>query len=332
MKSIAEEQRGRGAEEQGSGGAEGQRRGGAEEQGSGGAEEQRRGGAEARRRGGAEVQKGREAEESELSFTSAPPRLCTSVLCFTVAGIPVSNLSEDEAVAVIDKLISEGGSHYGAVVNAAKVVAADRDEKLKRALLEADLVTADGMSVVWASRVLGQPLKQRVTGIDLFQRLVEHAAHHGLSVYFLGAREESARGVVELFRNKYPALRIAGWHNGYFESSEYQSVSEAIRLSGADLLFVAMGSPKQELWIASSVALTGVRFALGVGGSFDHLTGLARRAPRWMQRSGLEWLHRLVREPRRLWRRYLIGNTAFIWLVIRQRLRDSKRARQSQSR
>jgi len=249
------------------------------------------------------------------------PSPCLPVSLSLIAGIPVANLSEDEAVAVIDKLISEGGSHYGVVVNAAKIVAADRDEKLKRALLEADLVTADGMSVVWASRLLGQPLKQRVTGIDLFQRLVEHAAHRGLSVYFLGAREESARSVVELFTHKYPSLQVAGYQNGYFDESEHQSICDAIRLSGADLLFVAMGSPKQEHWIASNIALTGARFALGVGGSFDHVSGLVRRAPRWMQRSGLEWLHRLAQEPRRLWRRYLIGNSAFIGLVIRQRVR-----------
>ncbi|HLF83226.1 MAG TPA: WecB/TagA/CpsF family glycosyltransferase [Blastocatellia bacterium] len=249
-----------------------------------------------------------------------------------IAGIPVANLSEAEAVEVIDKMISEGGSHYGAVVNAAKLVAANRDEKLKRALLDADLVTADGMSVVWASLLLGQELKERVTGIDLFQRLVEHAAHRGIAVYFLGAREDSVRGVVQLFANRYPALRIAGFHNGYFDSSESQSLSEAIRLSGAALLFVAMGSPKQEHWIASNVALTGVGFALGVGGSFDHLSGLARRAPRWMQRAGLEWFHRLAQEPRRLWRRYLIGNSAFIWLVIRQRLRGRRPDRQPETR
>jgi N-acetylglucosaminyldiphosphoundecaprenol N-acetyl-beta-D-mannosaminyltransferase len=238
-----------------------------------------------------------------------------------VAGIPVANLSEDEAVEVIDNLVAEGGAHYGAVVNAAKLVAADRDEKLKRVLLDADLITADGMSVVWASRLLGHGLKERVTGIELFQRLVERAASARLSVFFLGAREESVRGVVELFASKYPALRIAGYHNGYFADSEWRSVCEKIRLSGAQLLFVAMGSPKQEHWIASNVALTGARFALGVGGSFDHLSGLARRAPRWMQQSGLEWLHRLALEPRRLWRRYLIGNSAFIWLVFRDRLR-----------
>ncbi len=256
-----------------------------------------------------------------LPCSSAPLPVRSSANTVTVAGIPVANLSEDEAVAVVDKLISEGGSHYGAVVNAAKIVAADRDEKLKLALLEADLVTADGMSVVWASRLLGQGLKGRVTGIDLFELLVEHAAKHGLSIYCLGAQEESVRGTVEQLTIKYPTLRIAGYRNGYFDESERQSVCDAIRLSRADFLFVAMGSPKQEYWIASNVALTGARFALGVGGSFDHLSGLVRRAPRWMQRSGLEWLHRFVQEPRRLWRRYLIGNTAFIWLVIRQRLR-----------
>jgi len=243
----------------------------------------------------------------------------------TIAGIPVANLSEAEAVQTIDKLISENGSHYGAVVNAAKVVSAERDDALKRALLDADLVTADGMSVVWASRLLGHGLKERVTGIDLFARLIEHAAQRGLSVYFLGAREASVRGTVELIAKRYPALPIAGWRDGYFDLSESPSVCEAIRFSGADLLFVAMGSPRQELWIASNIERTGVRFALGVGGSFDHLSGHARRAPRWMQRSGLEWAHRLAQEPRRLWRRYLIGNIAFVWLILSQRFRSQSR-------
>lgn len=240
-----------------------------------------------------------------------------------ILGIPVANLNEDEAVRAIDALIAKGGSHYCAVVNAAKLVAADKDERLKRALLDADLVTADGMSVVWASRLLGHRLKDRVTGIDLFERLVELAARRGLAVFFLGARDESVRGTVELFATRYPALRIAGFRDGFFDASEARSVSESIKLSGADLLFVAMGSPRQEHWIASNLALTGVRFAMGVGGSFDHLSGAVRRAPKWMQRIGIEWLHRLAQEPRRLWRRYLIGNSAFIWLVLRQRARGN---------
>jgi len=217
-----------------------------------------------------------------------------------------------------------------AVVNAAKVVAASRDEKLRRALKEADLVTADGMSVVWASYVLGEPLKERVTGIDLFERLVEHAASERLSVYFLGAREESVRGVVERFGERHPNLIIAGYRDGYFRPSESAAVAEAIKRSRADLLFVAMGSPAQEYWIAANLARTGARFALGVGGSFDHLSGLARRAPAWMQRSGLEWFYRFLREPRRLWRRYLIGNAIFIWLVGKQALGGGRGGRRAQ--
>ena len=278
----------------------------------------------------AEEQMSGGAEEIDPSLPSAPPRLCSSApprffpyaSSVTIAGIPVANLTEDETLAAIDELIVEGGSHYAAVVNAAKIVAANSDERLKQILLDADLVTADGMSVVWASRILGGPLKQRVTGIDLFERLIEHAALRGLSVYFLGAREECVRGVVEVFTNKYPALRIAGYHNGYFEESESQSLAETIRLSGADLLFVAMGSPAQEYWIASNIENAGVRFALGVGGSFDHVSGLARRAPQWMQRIGFEWLYRLSREPRRMWRRYLIGNSLFMWLIARQRVKS----------
>jgi N-acetylglucosaminyldiphosphoundecaprenol N-acetyl-beta-D-mannosaminyltransferase len=237
-----------------------------------------------------------------------------------ICGVEVANLSEDEAIAFIDRLVGEGGPHYAAVMNAAKIVAASKDPVLKRTLLEADLVTADGMSIVWASRVLGQPLKQRVTGIDLFERLVHRAAEQGWSVYFLGSREQSVSRVAEEFVKSHPTLRIAGWRNGYFDESDSESVAGAIRASKADLLFVAMGSPAQELWIDSNLERAGVHFAMGVGGSFDHVSGFARRAPGWMQRMGLEWLYRLMREPRRLWRRYLIGNAVFTWLILQQRL------------
>lgn len=243
-----------------------------------------------------------------------------------ICDIDVANLTQDEALSFIDRLISENGPHYAAVVNAAKIVTATRDAALKRALLEADVVTADGMSVVWASRLLGHALKQRVTGIDLFERLVERAAGRGWSVYFLGASEESVRTLTERFKKLYPNLEVAGWRNGYFDRSESEAVAGEIKASGADLLFVAMGSPAQERWIASNLARSGVRFAMGVGGSFDHVSGLARRAPLWMQRNGLEWFYRLMREPRRLWRRYLFGNGAFAWLVVRQRLLDRKRS------
>ena len=243
-----------------------------------------------------------------------------------IAGVRIDNVSEAEAVARIDRFLEEGGPHYMVVVNAAKVAAASKEANLRRVIEEADLVTADGMSVVWASRLLGRPLKERVTGIDLFDRLVGHAASKGLSVYFLGAKDESVSGVVERFTTLYPRLRVAGYRNGYFGAQESEQVAERIKESGADLLFVAMGSPAQEYWISSIIRRTGVRFALGVGGSFDHLSGLARRAPAWMQSAGLEWFYRLMREPRRLWRRYLVGNSVFAWLVLKQLVGLSRRA------
>jgi N-acetylglucosaminyldiphosphoundecaprenol N-acetyl-beta-D-mannosaminyltransferase len=236
-----------------------------------------------------------------------------------IAGIEVDNLSEEETLAKIGDLLAGDGAHYLTVVNAAKVVAATRDRELKDILMNADLVTADGMSVVWASRLLGQGLKERVTGIDLFARLISYAASRGLSVYFLGATEEAVKKVVEMLKTQHPPLRIAGYRNGYFSQSENDRIVENIRASQADLLFVGLGSPKQEKWIAENVAKTRVRFAMGVGGSFDHISGLVRRAPLWMQRAGLEWLHRLMLEPRRMWRRYLVGNTRFIWIIMKQR-------------
>ncbi|HKV40376.1 MAG TPA: WecB/TagA/CpsF family glycosyltransferase [Blastocatellia bacterium] len=242
----------------------------------------------------------------------------------TVAGIAVNNLTEDETIAAIQELISQGKPHYMAVVNAAKVVAARRDPRLAAVLKSASIVTADGMSVVWASRLLGTPLAARVTGIDTMERLATLADERGLSVYFLGAADEPVRKTVDYFVRAAPGLSVVGFRNGYFDYSESAAVAQQIKESRADILFVGMGSPRQEIWIAENLAETGVRFALGVGGSFDHFSGLSRRAPLWMQHAGLEWVYRLASEPRRLWRRYLIGNTLFIHLVLKQLLsRDS---------
>jgi N-acetylglucosaminyldiphosphoundecaprenol N-acetyl-beta-D-mannosaminyltransferase len=283
----------------------------------------RRGDTGTRRRGDADVASASPAATQDESGTrsvptSPRPRVAASPRRTLIAGVYVDNLSEDETLSRIDELIAGGGSHYMTVVNAAKVVAARRDSELRDRLAKAALVTADGMSVVWASRLVGQPLKQRVTGIDLFERLVAHAAGRGLSVYFLGARDESVGGVAKHFTTRFPDLRVAGYRNGYFDESQSPEIAREIMRSRADLLFVALGSPRQEEWIERHLIATGARFALGVGGSFDHLSGLQRRAPAWMQRAGLEWLHRFAREPRRLWRRYLIGNSIFIWLVARQ--------------
>ena len=235
-----------------------------------------------------------------------------------IVGIEVDNLSEAETLERVQRLIADGGHHYAAVVNAAKVSLARRDSELMRILKCADLVTADGMSVVWASRMLGSRLKGRVTGIDLMCTIVKQAERLGQSVYFLGAHEESVRGTVEYFAASCPRLLVAGYHDGYFASDDSATVANAIRESGADILFVAMCSPAQEIWIDANLKASGAHFALGVGGSFDHISGLVKRAPLWMQRAGLEWVFRLASEPRRLWRRYLVGNSVFLWLVLKQ--------------
>src|SRR5262249_20187513 len=172
-------------------------------------------------------------------------------------------------------------------------------------------------------RLLSKPLKERVTGIDTFEKSVALAARKNYSIYLLGAKPEVVEEVAGRLRLEYPTLKIAGYHNGYFGRSE--DVAAGIQKAKPDILFVAMGSPRQEKWIAANLNLLNVPFAIGVGGSFDHIGGFARRAPQWMQRAGLEWLHRLLSEPKRLWKRYLIGNTRFILLVLKSAL-FSKRA------
>jgi N-acetylglucosaminyldiphosphoundecaprenol N-acetyl-beta-D-mannosaminyltransferase len=260
-----------------------------------------------------------QSEPPSTAYCLLPTAYCS------IAGIKIHNVNEDEAVEKIASWITQGGSHYLVVVNAAKIVNAQSDEELRGILHRADLVTADGMSVVWASRLLGEPLKQRVTGIDLFERLVGVAAERHWSVYFFGARQQAVTKAVEICKARFPILRVAGFRNGYFTPQESRLIVEEIKESKADLLFIAMGSPAQEKWIAANFEQTGVHFALGVGGSFDHLAGFVRRAPRWMQQAGLEWLHRLLLEPHRLWRRYLVGNTRFIWLVLKQLFQKGKR-------
>ena len=178
------------------------------------------------------------------------------------------------------------------------------------------VVNADGQSVVIASRLLRQPLPERVAGIDLFAELVKRSAENGRSVYFLGARDDVLEEMVSRFRTRYPTLRIAGFRNGYWNDDA--EVIEQVRAAQPDLLFLAIPSPRKEFWLAEHLPALGVPFAMGVGGSFDVLAGKIKRAPKWVQRIGCEWVYRLVQEPRRMWKRYLVGNTAFMWLTVKE--------------
>ncbi|HLI57761.1 MAG TPA: WecB/TagA/CpsF family glycosyltransferase, partial [Actinomycetota bacterium] len=172
-------------------------------------------------------------------------------------------------------------------------------------------------SVVWASRALGRPLPERVAGIDLFLRLLEAAQKDGDSVYLLGATPAVVDRVARVIEERFAGLRVAGHRDGFWVDDD--EVVGEVRAAAPAYLFLAIPSPRKEFWLGQHLEELGVPFAMGVGGSFDVVAGTVRRAPRWMQRAGLEWSFRLVQEPRRMWKRYLVGNTAFIWLTLRER-------------
>ena len=230
-------------------------------------------------------------------------------------------LTMNETVREIDRRISSGQFTQHVVVNVAKLVQIQDDEELCGAVTACDIINVDGAGVVFGARILGVHIPERVTGIDLFHRLLAYAEECGRSVYLLGARQEVIEQTVNNLRSSHPALRIAGYHNGYFWDQEERMVRE-IRESGAELLFVGIGSPLKEQFINRWKAELGVRFAMGVGGTFDVVAGKVRRAPRWVQRIGMEWLFRVIQEPRRMWKRYLVTNCRFVkmlWLEKRKR-------------
>jgi N-acetylglucosaminyldiphosphoundecaprenol N-acetyl-beta-D-mannosaminyltransferase len=175
--------------------------------------------------------------------------------------------------------------------------------------------------VVWASRLLGKPLKERVAGIDLFEALMQRAGECGWRVFLLGARMDVVSAVAETYQRRYPNLVLAGWRDGYWNDAQEAMVVEQIRASGADLLFVAISSPKKEQFLGRYQGEMKIPFAMGVGGTFDVAIGRVKRAPKWMQRAGLEWFYRFLQEPRRMFRRYFIDDMAFIWLLIKEAAR-----------
>lgn len=210
-------------------------------------------------------------------------------------------------------------SHHVSL-NAAKVVRARDDDRLMAILDAAPLVSADGQSIVWASRLLGAPLPERVAGIDLMFRLLEIAQAEGFRVYFLGSRPDVLRTALVELHQLYPALEVAGSHHGYFEAHESGPICAEINTARADILFLAMSSPQKEYWVEECRSSIDAPLIVGVGGSLDVVAGKVTRAPTWMQRAGLEWFFRFLQEPRRMWRRYLFTNARFVMLVARAAL------------
>ncbi|MEU3454300.1 WecB/TagA/CpsF family glycosyltransferase [Micromonospora sp. NPDC006766] len=252
-----------------------------------------------------------------MSDTMRPPVPCRR----TLFGIDLDALTLGETVQRCVDAVGSGDRLEVGVVNAAKVVNMLRDPRLRAAVTGCDIVVADGQSVVWASRILRTRLPERVAGIDLFVRLLAEAERRGLSVYFLGARPVVLDAMIDRLRERFPALKIAGRHHGYFADTDAAAIADTVAASGAQLLFLGMTSPKKENFMAEFGDRTGVAVAHGVGGSFDVLAGVVKRAPRSWQRLGFEWLYRLLQEPRRLGGRYLTTNLMFVALVASELVR-----------
>lgn len=211
--------------------------------------------------------------------------------------------------------------HTVITANAAVLCMMRDDAELRAACLAGDLILADGMSVVWTSRLAGIPFPERVAGVDLMVRLLEAAAQRRLRVFFLGARPEVVSELARRCAAGYPGAVVAGFRDGYFGAGEHAGVVAQVRNSAPDLLFVGMPTPFKETWCERHRAALDVPVIMGVGGSFDVLAGYVRRAPRRMQAAGLEWLWRLLMEPRKMWKRYLVTNSRFLRLAAGEILR-----------
>jgi N-acetylglucosaminyldiphosphoundecaprenol N-acetyl-beta-D-mannosaminyltransferase len=226
-----------------------------------------------------------------------------------VLGVPFDNVTMREAIDVIEEKIEERGFHQVATANVDFVINAIHDQSLQEMLCSCDLIVPDGMPIVWASRLMGAKLKERVSGVDLIPRLAELASRRHYGIYLLGASERSSRRAAEVLKKRFPKLRIAGRDSPPVTSlseMDHEAILRRIEQAQPDVLLVAMGHPKQERWLAMHRHRLKVPLCMGVGASLDFLAGEFSRAPLWMQSAGLEWLYRAAQEPRRLAQRYLV--------------------------
>ena len=258
-----------------------------------------------------------------IPASSSPPRI-------RLGHVPIDRVTFEEALRLVADMVDR--RHGGMVFtpNVDHVVMAGENERFQRAYAAADLSLADGVPVVWASRLLGSPLPEKVSGSDFVPALMQLAEARGYRVYLLGGAPGAAERAARRLSSEHPALRIAGTLAPRVELRERAAdrawiVSEVLR-AAPDIVLVGLGAPKQELWIHEVRRALAPAVLLGVGASIDFLAGTARRAPRWMSSAGLEWAYRLAREPRRLWRRYLLRDPRFLGIVAGELVRARHRA------
>ena len=232
-------------------------------------------------------------------------------------GCHLDNLDMDETINYIDSRIAKGIFTQHVVVNVAKLVSMQKNKELFNSVNNSDIINIDGMGVVWGANILGYKIKERVAGIDLFQGLLELSSKKKYPIFLLGSKQHIVKKTVSILKNKYQNLEISGYHHGYFWENE-EEVVKKIKDSKAKILFVAITSPKKENFINKWKDELGVEFVMGVGGTFDVISGKVNRAPEFIQKIGMEWLYRLLQEPRRMWKRYLYTNTAYSFLLLKE--------------
>lgn len=232
----------------------------------------------------------------------------------------IDALSMRETVDLVDKYVKNKEPLHLMGVNADKINMMGKNPRLKEIVNNCGIINADGASVVLASKFLKKELPERVAGIDLMEELIKLSSQKGYKVYFLGAKQKIVEETAKVLSERYPNLNVVGIKNGYFKEDDWPAVCEELKISNPDFVFVGITSPLKE-YIVDYMQRQGVSGVfMGVGGSFDVLSGHIPRAPKWMQNSNLEWLFRVIQEPRRLFKRYFIGNSQFIKNVIKERV------------
>ena len=242
----------------------------------------------------------------------------------TICNANVDNLSMRQAIERIADLVKRKKPSVVVTPNVDHIVRLHRDEGFLRIYNDAELVLADGAPLLWAARFLGTPLQERVPGSDLLPELCREAVQRGHRLFFFGGRPGAAAGAADRFRDQHKGIQIVGTYCPPYgfehDETENRKCIARIKEAAPDVLFVGLGSPKQERWIHIHREVLGVPVCIGVGVSFEFVSGMVRRAPRWMQTAGLEWFWRLLMEPRRLWKRYLVDDPRFFGLVLTQRV------------
>jgi N-acetylglucosaminyldiphosphoundecaprenol N-acetyl-beta-D-mannosaminyltransferase len=235
----------------------------------------------------------------------------------SILGVPVHDITTEETLTLIEQFVREGVPRQICTVNPEFIMTAQRDAEFKQILQHSALNLPDGIGVVWAAKRLGHPLRERVAGSDLVGMMADRAQKTGWRIFLLGAAEGIAEQAAIILRERYPHTSIVGAYAGSPRPEDETDIAARIRSSGTNVLLVAYGAPKQDKWIARNIERTGVSVAMGIGGSLDFIVGTQKRAPHWMQRLGMEWLYRLIREPWR-WRRQL-ALPRFVWAILRSR-------------